>query len=78
MFVHIILVRFMLLILATFWERAAQSVDHMFSLYFDFFVILVISRFSFEGSIWVLIAPVPGHCLLVTFFYQTLRQRVIL
>ena len=29
-------------------------------------VILVISRFSFEGGIWVLIAPVSGHCLLVT------------
>ena len=33
------------------------------------FVILVISRFGFEGGIWVLIAPVPGHCLLVTFCY---------
>ena len=30
--------------MATFWEIAAHSVDHMFSLYFDFFVILVISR----------------------------------
>ena len=25
------------------------------------------SRFRFEGGIWVLIAPVLGHCLLVTF-----------
>ena len=25
------------------------------------------SRFGFEGGIWVLIAPVPGHCILVTF-----------
>ena len=23
--------------------------------------------FSFEGGIWVLIAPVPGPCILVTF-----------
>ena len=51
-------------LLATFWERAAHSVDHMFSLYFDY-VILVISRFGFEGGIWFLIAPVLGHCILV-------------
>ena len=51
--------------MAIIWERAAHSVDHMFSLYFDF-VILVISSFGFKGGIWVLIAPVPGHCILVT------------
>ena len=28
---------------------------------------LVISRFGFEGGIWALIAPVPCHCILVTF-----------
>ena len=39
MFVHIILSSVELL--ATFGERAAHSVDHMFSLYFDY-VILVI------------------------------------
>ena len=38
----------------------------MFSLYFDL-VILVISRFGFEGGIWVSVAQVPGHCILVTF-----------
>ena len=32
-------------------------------------IILVISNFGFEGRILVLIAPVPGHCLLVTFVY---------
>ena len=26
-----------------------------------------ISLFGFEGRIWVLIAPVPGHCLIVSF-----------
>ena len=30
-------------------------------------VILVISCVCFEGGIRVLIAPVPGHCILVTF-----------
>ena len=39
----------------------------MFSLYVDYFVILVISRFGFEGGIWVLIAPIPSHCILVSF-----------
>ena len=31
------------------------------------FVILVISCFGLESRIWVLIAPVPVHCILVTF-----------
>ena len=34
------------------------------------YAILVISRFGFEGGIWVLIAPVPGHCILVTFIIR--------
>ena len=29
--------------------------------------ILVISCFGFEGGIWVVIAPVLGRCILVTF-----------
>ena len=29
-------------------------------------VILVISRFGFEDRSWVLIASVPGHCILIT------------
>ena len=54
--------------MANFWERAAHSVDHMFSLYFDNFLVLVLFfRFGFEGRIWVLIAPVPSRCILVTF-----------
>ena len=44
--------------MATFWKIAAHSVDHMFSLYFDY-LHYVISRFGFEGWIWVLIASVP-------------------
>ena len=35
---------------------------------FLLFVILVISRFGFEGWIWVLIASVPDLCILFTFF----------
>ena len=31
------------------------------------FVILVISGFGFEGGIWVLIATVPGLCILASF-----------
>ena len=30
------------------------------------FEILVIACFGFEGGIWVLIAPVSVHCILVT------------
>ena len=48
--------------MATFWERAAHSVYHLFSLYF-----IVISHFGFEGRTLVLIASVPGLCLSFTF-----------
>ena len=34
---------------------------------FCLFVILVISYFGFESRICLLIAPVPVHCVLVTF-----------
>ena len=57
---------------ATFWELAAYSVDHMVSLYFDY-LILVISRFGFEGWIWVLIASVPDLCILFTFMLSLKR-----
>ena len=48
------------------------------------FFILVISRFRFEGKIWVLIAPVPGYCRPVVFghlylvlFSQLLKYNVL-
>ena len=47
--------------MSTFWERAAHSVYHVFSSYFDFFVILIISNFGFEGRTLILIASLPGH-----------------
>ena len=53
--------------MATFCERAALSVYHMFSLYFDY-VISVISHFGFEGGTLVLVAPVPGLCLPFTSY----------
>ena len=53
--------------MATFWETAAHSVDHMFSLYIDYlkfelFLVFVLRA----GLIWILIAPVPAHSILVT------------
>ena len=38
--------------MTTFRERAANSVEHMFSLYFDCSIcnFVVISRFGFEGG----------------------------
>ena len=43
--------------MATFWERAAYSFYHMFSMYFDLgILILVISHFGFEGGTLVQIA----------------------
>ena len=40
------------------------------SLYFYDLLFLVISRFGFEGRIRVLIASVPGHCLLATLIIE--------
>ena len=39
------------------------------SLCFLLFVILVISRFGFEGRIWILIASVPSLYILFTFMF---------
>ena len=56
--------------MANFWEKAAHSVDHMFSGILTScnitICILVISRFGFEGWSLVLIASVPDLCILFT------------
>ena len=51
---------------ATFWKRAAHSVNRMFSLS-CLFVALVVSNFGFDGRTLVLIVSTPGHCLPFTF-----------
>ena len=33
--------------------------------YFDYLKVKLFLVFGFEGDIWVLIAPFPGHCILV-------------
>ena len=43
--------------MATFWETAAKSVNHIF-----LFVILVVSPLGFDCCTLVLIAPVPDPC----------------
>ena len=50
--------------MATFWERAAYSVNHMFSL-LCLFVVLVVSHLGFEDGNLVLTAPVLGHCFVL-------------
>ena len=45
--------------MATFWEIAAHSVNHMFPL-LCLFVVLVVSHVGFEDGNMFLIAPVPG------------------
>ena len=49
--------------MATFLEKAAHLVNHMFSL-LCLFVVLVVSHLGFEDRNLVLIARVPGHCRL--------------
>ena len=57
--------------MATFWGKSCSfnSVDRMLSLYC--ILILVISRFGFEGRISVLIVPGPGYCFSFTFVIRT-------
>ena len=38
-------------------------------------IILVISRFAFELLIWVLIASVPGLCIIFTFLHVVMLHR---
>ena len=40
--------------------------------------LVVISRFGFEIMIWVLIDPVPGHCLLVAFIGRACMYYILL
>ena len=47
---------------ASYWGRTAHSVNHVFSLHYVYFRILVTSHFDFEGEPLVLFAPVP--CML--------------
>ena len=59
--------------MAIFWEIAAHSVGHLFSLSFVYLYYLVISRFGFMSGIWLLIAPVPVHCFSISFI-EKIRQ----
>ena len=52
--------------MATFWEGAAPSVNHISSL-LCLFVALVVLQFRFDGRNFVLIVPVHGHCLPLNF-----------
>ena len=58
---------------AIFWEIAARSVGHMFSLSFVYLYLLFISNFSFHSRVWLMIAPVPVHCFSITF--RMLRKK---
>ena len=52
-----------------FWERAAHSVNRMFSL-LCLFVAFVVSHFGFKGKTLVLFVSVPGHCLPFTLYFS--------
>ena len=52
------------------WPPFGKELHTWFTIYsfvFCLFVTLVIFRSGFAGWVLVLIAPVPGHCILVTF-----------
>ena len=59
--------------MATFWERAAHSVTHTFSLLCPF-LLLVVFHLDFKGENLVLIAPVSGNCFPFTFFLAGTMQ----
>ena len=52
--------------MATFWEKATHSVGHVFSLYLVYLFIFLFPVLAL-GQGLVLIAPVPVHCIVVTF-----------
>ena len=56
--------------MATFWERAAHSVNRVFSL-LCLFVALVVSQFGFEGRTLVLLVSVPGPEVIKLFSCST-------
>ena len=65
--VNIILVRFGLLSGHLFGKELLTRLTILHLYYILTIVILAISRFGFEGGIWVLISSIPSHCILVTF-----------
>ena len=78
MLVYITLVRFRLLSGHLFGKSCSLGCPYVLFV-FRLFIILVISRFCFEGWIWVLkFSPVPGHFLLVTFVPRWLTRLKIL
>ena len=56
--------------MATYCERDAQSVDHMSSLCFDYLLVLLFPVLVLRAEFWVLIAPIPGHCIRVSFKFS--------
>ena len=52
--------------MTTFWERAAHSFNHVFTLLCPF-IVLAVSHLGFKGGNLVLIVPVPGHWFPFTF-----------
>ena len=63
--------------MTTFWEVAARSVGHMFSLPFVYLQFLFIFHFGFKSRIRLLNAPVTVHCSFITFLMKQTRQRQI-
>ena len=57
--------------MTNFQERAARSVNHVFSLFICY---LVVSHSGFAGGTVVLIASFPGHCLHFTIPYLVMMK----
>ena len=57
--------------MATFWEKAVYSVNHMLFPELCLFVDWVVSHFGFEGGTVILIAALPDHGLHFTFYYSS-------
>ena len=68
MFVHIILVRFRLLSGHPLRKSCSLGWPYVHFIFLPFLILFIIS-FGFEDGIWILIAPVHDHCILVTFTY---------
>ena len=54
-------------------RKRKQKSNKVYKFYLTcLYVILVISRFGFEGVVWVLVAPVTIHSLLVAFIKHSM------
>ena len=52
------------------WSIFGKELLTQLFIYICLFVFLILSNFSFDGKTFILVAPIPGHCLPFILFQQ--------